>query len=86
MRKNWTQWFWFIGGFFLGFSLIAIGHASIPKKGVPLTELKASKAVANDMEEDYESLTSIESKYAESAIQQKKLRASTLRNARKLRN
>ena len=86
MRKIFDQWFWFIGGFALGFSLIAIGHASIPKKAASVTELKASKAVVIDMDQEYSNLTHLESKFAESSIQQKKLKAATSRNARRARN
>lgn len=83
MNKDFTKWFWFIGGFALGFSLIAIGHASIPKKAVRVTELKASKAGSPEMDQDFSSLVNLESKYAESSNQQKKLKASVLRQARR---
>ncbi len=96
MKKNKTQWFWFIGGFALGFSLIAIGHASVPKKATQatsptrtasnLSELKAQKLASPSMDQDYAKLTSLESRYAESADQQKKLKTATLRNARRARN
>ena len=86
MNKNYAKWFWFIGGFTLGFTLIAIGHAAIPKKVVPLSELKAPKVGIPEMEQDYAKLTSLESRYAESADQQKKLKVATARNARRLKN
>ncbi len=86
MKNKYTQWFWFIGGFALGFTLISIGHAALPKKVVTLTELKASKIGTPELEKDFSKLTSLESRYAESADQQKKIKTATLRNARRARN
>lgn len=93
MNKKYTQWFWFIGGFTLGFTLIAIGHAAIPKKAViapraatNLTELRAPKVLTPEMDQDFAKLTSLESKYAESLDQQKRLKSATARNVRKSRN
>ncbi len=94
MNKKYTQWFWFIGGFTLGFTLIAIGHASTPKASVStparkssaLSELRAPKTGTPEMEQDFARLTSLESRYAESSEQQKKLKTATARNARRVRN
>ncbi len=86
MNKKHTQWFWFIGGFMAGFTLIAIGHAALPKKASPLSELQAPKLGTPEMDQEFYKLNSIESKYSESAEQQKKLKAATLRNARRSRN
>lgn len=84
MNKNFTKWFWFTGGFLLGFSLIAIGHASIPKKSVRVTELKVSKAGVPEMDQDFSSLVNQESQYVESSKQQKKLKAVIQRKTRKV--
>jgi len=86
MKRILDQWFWFISGFALGFTVIAFSHASISQKSAPVSELKASKAVAIDLDQEYTNLTSLEAKFAESAVQQKKLKAATQRNARKARN
>lgn len=90
--KKFTQWFWFMGGFAVGFTLIAIGHAALPKKAVTqagnrpqasLSELRTAKVGAPEMDQDYQRLTSLEARYAESADQQKRLKTATTRNARR---
>jgi hypothetical protein len=86
MNKKHTQWFWFIGGFALGFTLIAIGHAALPKKTSALSELRTSKVAAPEMDQEFVKLTSLESRYAESADQQKRLKTATNRNTRRARN
>ena len=86
MNKKYAKWFWFIGGFSLGFTLIAIGHAAIPKKAVPLSELHTPKVGIPEMEQDYDKLSSLESRYAESLDQQKRLKVATARNARRATN
>jgi hypothetical protein len=86
MNKKYTQWFWFIGGFALGFTLISIGHAALPKKVVSLTELKTSKVGTPELEQDFSRLASLESRYAESSDQQKRLKTATAKNARRARN
>lgn len=86
MNKNFNQWFWFIGGFTLGFTLIAIGHASLPKKTNALSEIKSSKVNTPELDHEFSRLISLESRFVESPVQQKKLKTATLRNARKLRN
>lgn len=86
MNKKYTQWFWFIGGFALGFTLIAIGHAALPKKTSSLSELRTAKVAAPEMDQEFVRLTSLESRYAESADQQKRLKTATARNARRARN
>ena len=85
--KKFTKWFWFMGGFAMGFTLIAIGHAALPKRSTTqLTEMRATKVGSPEMEQDYQRLTALESRYAESADQQKRLKTATLRNARRARN
>lgn len=86
MNKKYTQWFWFIGGFSLGFSLIAIGHAALPKKAVPLSELRTAKVGMPELEQDFSKLASLESRYAESLDQQKRLKSATNKTARRARN
>jgi len=85
MKKKYAQWFWFIGGFAVGFTLISIGHAALPKKAVvatqpntkgqTLTELRAAKAGTPELESDFAKLATQESRFAENAEQQKKLKA-----------
>ena len=86
MNKKYTQWFWFTGGFALGFTLIALGHASTVRKSAPLSELSTAKVGSPELEQDYAKLTSLESRYAESADQQKKLKVATSRIARRAQN
>jgi len=100
MNKKYAQWFWFIGGFALGFTLISIGHAALPKKAVAtpvakaapargqqtVSELRASKAGTPELEDDFNKLSKVESKYAESSDQQKKLKMATSKSARKSQN
>jgi len=93
MKKTYAQWFWFIGGFAVGFTLISIGHAALPKKVVApvvttptspaakgqsnLSELQVSKTGTPDFENDFNKLQNVESRFAENADQQKKLKTAT---------
>lgn len=90
MKKNFNQWFWFTGGFAVGFTLIAMGHAALPKNtrtASQLSELRTTKVGTPEMEQDYNKLTNLESRYAESLDQQKKLKAAVVRsNVRRVRN
>jgi hypothetical protein len=93
MRKtneHWTRYAWFFGGFLIGLTLISLGHASRPtvKRSVPvgpLNEIRSGKLTAPEMDAEFTKLRSLESRYAESDAQQKRLQASTARTARKLK-
>jgi hypothetical protein len=90
--KKWNQVFWFSGGFAVGLTLISMGHAALPKRVMPQTagqtqptivsEMKASKVTAPDLEQDYAKLSNLEARYAESWDQQQRLRAATSNVAR----
>lgn len=89
MLKKQPQLLWFMGSFALSFALMSMGHASLSKKAVSpnqVTELKTAKAVTPELESDFSKLSSLESRYAESAQQQQKLRAATVRGAKRNRN
>jgi hypothetical protein len=91
MKKNFNKVFWFSGGFAVGMTLISLGHAAIPKRVLPQTnsqtnqntlpnmvsEMKAPKVTAPDLEQDYAKLSNLEARYAESWEQQQRLRAAT---------
>ncbi len=85
MKKNFIQWFWFIGGFAVGFSLISLSHASLQSKAVAVSESRTSIGT-QQLDQEYSRLSAAESRYVESTDQQKKLKAVTLRNARRLKN
>lgn len=77
--------FWFTGGFALGLTLISVGHASLPKANPGsnpnsnvVSEMKAPKVTAPDLEEDYSKLSNLEQRYAESWDQQQRLRSATV--------
>jgi hypothetical protein len=75
---------WFIGGFALGLLGISLVQAALPKRVTPqttdaVTELKAAKVTAPDLEQDFERLERAEGQFAENWEQQQKLRAATQR-------
>jgi len=77
--------FWFSGGFAVGLTLISLGHAALPQRATQpnvVTELKAPKVTAPDLEQDYSKLTHLEGRFAESWDQQQRLRAATSNVAR----
>lgn len=72
----------FIGGFLLGLICISLVQAALPKRVTPstsevVTELKAAKVTAPDLEQDFDRLQQAEGKYAESWDQQQRIRAAT---------
>jgi len=72
----------FAGGVLLGLTLISVSRAAIPKRATPgVSEIQANKAATPNFEQDYQHLTSVESKYAESWDQQQRLRKATQRVA-----
>jgi hypothetical protein len=82
MKKSFNQVFWFTGGFALGLTLISLGHAALPNRVTPqpatgVSEMKAPKVTAPDLEQDYSKLTNLEGRYAESWDQQERLRSAT---------
>ena len=73
---------WFVGGFALGLTLISVSRAAIPKRATPsVSEIQANKLGNPDFEQDYQKLTSLEGRYAESWDQQQRLRKATQRVA-----
>jgi|GEM_PF-3600369 len=82
---RWNQIFWFSGGFALGLTLISMGHAAVPQRVTQpqvVTELKANRVTAPDLEQDYSKLTHLEGRFAESWDQQQRLRSATTNVAR----
>ena len=85
MIKKYTQWFWFIGGFAVGLTLISLGHAAI-NKGQSLSEMRTTKVATPELESDFSKLESLESRFAENAEQQKKLKAAVSSGKYRARN
>jgi hypothetical protein len=94
MSKSFSKIASFVGGFALGLSLIAVGHAAVPQRitsesNTPanpsqsmVTEIRAKQQVqAPDLEQDYAKLSNVEARYAENWYQQQKLRSATSRVA-----
>jgi hypothetical protein len=86
-NKNWTHYAWFLGGFLIGLTLISLGHAAKtngkrPLPTGPLNEIRSQKLSAPEMDAEFGRLKVLESRYAESPEQQKRLQASTARAAR----
>lgn len=80
----------FIGGFLLGLLCISLVQAALPKRVTPqapeksktpeiVSELRAPKVTAPDLEQDFNRLQQAEGKYAESWDQQQRIRAATNR-------
>ena len=90
MKKNKTQLFSMIASFTLGLGLISGAHAALPNANrpavQPLSELKVEKASSPELEQDFSKLSSLESRYAESAAQQQRLKAATSRGKNRSRN
>ena len=97
-NKKFDQLFWFMGGFGIGITILTLGHAALPKRVTPatqatpsqnasqngsmLSEIKGGKVAAPELEQGYDQLAGQESRYAESAAQQERLKAATARVAR----
>ena len=61
---------------------MSVSHAAVPQRVTPaVSEIQANKAATPDFERDYDHLTSVEGRYAESWDQQQKLRKATQRVA-----
>lgn len=77
----------FIGGFALGLLCISLVQAALPKRVTPetqsvqpaqvVTELKAEKVTAPDLEQDFDRLQRAEGQYAEDWEQQQRIRTAT---------
>jgi hypothetical protein len=92
-KESFNKYFWFIGGFALGYTLISLGHAALPKRVTPaaptraqqgslVSEIKGAKVNSPEFDQDFAALNQAEGKYAESWDQQQRLRAATSRSAR----
>jgi hypothetical protein len=86
-KRNWSHYAWFLGGFLIGLTLISLGHASKnggkrPLPTGPLNEIRSKKLSVPEMDAEFGRLKALESRYAESPEQQKRLQASTVRAAR----
>jgi hypothetical protein len=73
----------FMGGFALGLLCISLVQAALPKRVTPqtsevVTELKAAKVTAPDLEQDFDRLERAEGQYAESWDQQQRIRAAAV--------
>lgn len=73
----------FMGGFALGLLCISLVQAALPKRVTPqtsevVTELKAAKVTAPDLEQDFDRLQRAEGQYAEDWNQQQRIRAAAL--------
>jgi hypothetical protein len=87
-KRKWSHAAWFIGGFLIGLTLISLGHAAkTPPQGRsaptgPLNEIRSRKLSVPEMDAEFTRLKALESRYAESPQQQRRLQSSTLRKAR----
>ena len=82
-KEKFLKYFWFMGGFALGYTLISLGHAAIPKRATPaVSEIKGAKVNSPEFDKDFAALNQMEGKYAESWDQQQRLRSATNRSAR----
>jgi hypothetical protein len=76
------KYFWFLGGFAIGYTLISLGHAAIPKRVTPgVSEIQGAKVNSPEFDKDFAALNQAESKYAENWQQQQRLRQATARKA-----
>lgn len=77
---------WFLGGFGVGFTLIALGHATVAshstQPSAPVSEIRGGKVAAPEFDHELANLHSLESRYSESDAQQQRIR----RSARLARN
>ena len=82
-KESLHKYFWFIGGFAIGYTLISLGHAALPKRTTPaVSEIKGAKVNSPEFDQDFAALNQMEGKYAESWDQQQRLRSATNRSAR----
>jgi hypothetical protein len=85
-KDGFLKYFWFLGGFVVGYTLISLGHAAIPRRPIPaapaVSEIKGAKVNSPELDKDFAALNQMEAKYAENWEQQQRLRAATNRSAR----
>ncbi len=85
MKEKIIQWFWFIGGFATGFSLILASQAALPTSSQRASEIVDAKLSLPELTAEFSTLKQSESRFVESSAQQKKLSASVKRNAARVR-
>ena len=79
-KLDFYKYFWFIGGFAVGYTIISLGHAALPQRSAqPVTEIKGAKVNSPEFDQDFAALNQMEGKYAENWNQQQRLRSAVAR-------